>query len=330
MWEIIIDDRERPNKFEHVQSFLSLFDDTDIKVKVERLNIADFGVFYNGVLIFIIERKTWNDLAGSITNGHLNEQIQNMLNIICSNDNKNNDQANESINKYNQISPDIIPFILVEGKKKNKHMRIPIENLESKLDHLIIRHPIFHILYSKNMIDTKEHILRLIKNYPVDLLPNYTYDGGNILKQKTEISIEEHARRCLSKCPSISYASSEIILKHWSIRELLSFDEKKDENKLSPININTISSLKYISGNIIGESRAKKIIRALKQKDTKIKILSEIKGLTKQSTKKILDELPNISQWTIDNIKDINKTEKRKIGIKLSTNINDIIDYYHE
>ena len=312
MWEIIIDDRERPNKLEHnIQSFISLFDDTDIKVKVERLNIADFGIFYNGILIFIIERKTWNDLAGSITNGHLNEQIQNMLNVIYP----------DVENKTNNISPDIIPFILVEGKKRNKHMRIPVENLEAKLDHLIIRQPLFHILYSKNMVDTKNNILRLIKNYPKDLLPNYVYEGGNVLQQKPELSIEEQAKRCLSKCSNISYTSSDIILKQWSIRELLSFTDSPS------INTNAISLLKYTSGNTFGDSRAKKIIKALKLKDTKIKVLSEIKGLTKQSAKKILENLPNISQWNIENIKEINKTEKRKIGIKLSTQIIDIIDY---
>ena len=74
MFQLEIDDRE------HDEEILKYFDTLGGEIKVEikrcRLNCSDFAVYYSGKLLFVVERKTWNDLAQSIKDGRLDEQIK--------------------------------------------------------------------------------------------------------------------------------------------------------------------------------------------------------------------------------------------------------------
>jgi ERCC4-type nuclease len=63
--ELIIDDREK----DLVKSLKTV--SFGFPYRVERISVADFQVFRGGQLVMIIERKTWKDLAASITDGRI-------------------------------------------------------------------------------------------------------------------------------------------------------------------------------------------------------------------------------------------------------------------
>ena len=70
---ILIDDREK-----NVIPFFEKID-SDIKYKIDRLTVGDYSVLYKDKILFIIERKTWVDLAASIKDGRYKEQKDRMM-----------------------------------------------------------------------------------------------------------------------------------------------------------------------------------------------------------------------------------------------------------
>ncbi len=73
MTEIVIDDRESGLKI-LVQKVLEDWGITNIKLKECRLNLGDVIIQKNSIPRIIIERKSLNDLAGSICDGRYKEQ----------------------------------------------------------------------------------------------------------------------------------------------------------------------------------------------------------------------------------------------------------------
>ena len=63
--EIIVDDREQ----KVIPYFNGFTMSPNITFKVSRVNHGDYSVLYRDYILFIIERKTWKDLAASLRDG---------------------------------------------------------------------------------------------------------------------------------------------------------------------------------------------------------------------------------------------------------------------
>lgn len=309
--EIIIDDRESA-----VIPFFNEISEINksnlITYKKSRINYGDYSINYNENIIFIIERKTWKDLAQSIKDGR-------------------KENVNKLLDLRNRCNCKI--FYLIEGNpipdKRANFCRIPYKNLRAHLDHLMIRDNI-HIIHSKNQKNTVERIYELINNYlsikPSPLLQydniniNIPEDAETILKQKPLINDNMIVYKMWCCIPNITEKTACLFINMgYHISDLILGKISKDE----------IYSLRYDNGYIVGK-RSEKIWKysqlTYKDDDSKtldnnkyyINILCQIKGITKKSAGIILYEIKleellnnNISIEILQNIK---LSETRKLG----------------
>jgi ERCC4-type nuclease len=357
---ILIDDREK-----NVIPFFKI-NACGINYKVTRVTIGDYAVLYRDKILFIIERKTWADLASSIKDGRKNN-VKKMI------------KARNDTN--------CILIYLIEGNPipsdKSKYGRIPYKNLRSHLDHLIFRDNI-HIIHSKDMDHTSRRIYELVRNYntitpsilksiepgvvelgvvepndiePNDIEPNdiepgvvepndiepgvvepgVVSNGGyicenscisgiDIMKQKFIVSEQTIIYKIWCCLPQITERTAMIFIdKKYHISDLL----------LNRIDKDTIFNMKYTSGAIIGK-RSNKIHKIsivnnkhIYEKGSSnkffIKMLVCLNGITKKTGAIILN---NISfkdllenKVSINELKDIQKTTKTKLGEKAAIKI---------
>lgn len=304
--KLVVDDRE--------SKVIPFFKDeyTDIEIEVKRLQIGDYAIMQDDHILFIIERKSWNDLSASIKDGRT----------------KNIDKL---ISLREQTGCKI--FYLIEGKARNsptkRFARIPYKSLQAHLDHLIIRDNIF-IIHSLSEEDTVTRLIEFCTNYlslniPVntsinnDTITTGGDSGINILTtviKKTDLQI---IYNLWSQIPNITSKTASLFIEKYHISDLFLGNISKEE----------ISTLKYPNGTIIGK-RASKII-AVKDNDNiqnykhYCNILAELPMITKKTAAKILLEVTfndllrgELSEETIANIQ---KTPKVKVGKAAAANI---------
>ena len=307
MINIIIDDRER-----HVMPYFNEFVmPPNITYAVDRITYGDYSVLYKENILFVIERKTWKDLASSIRDGR-----------------------KENVNKLLKLRTDTGCQILylIEGNPipsaDTKFCRIPYKALRSHLDHLAFRDNI-HIVHSKDIKNTVSRIVELITNYltispspllKFDTLPLEIQEQGSIkLKEKIQKSPESLIYKIWCCIPNITEKTACLFIdEKYHISDLI----------LGKITKDKIYSMKYTNGYIIGK-RSEKIWSSSRISDNNIpifiKMLSQINNVTKKTASTILT---NISfekilngESSIDCIKEIQKTANRKVGIKVATEI---------
>lgn len=305
MFHLQIDDREKVNR--------GLFDHLSGKrlssVEVKRLTIGDYGIFYNGKLLIIIERKTWDDLAASIKDNRLDEQIQNMLKV--------------------QADSKVAVFILIEGNLRKEHAHIPQANLIAKLDHVVIRYQSIHILYALTEEAMVSRIFALMDNYPYELLPKSDevkevkdvkteaeIKGGDlkILMAPKEISIASIAVNALCAVKGIQVATAQALLTGRTLRQVLQISSGEIALCVSPV-----------SGQLIGEKRAVQIAKRLQEPETICKMLAEINGITKANAPKILEHAP-MDKWAMETLANI-KLGKRSLGPVIAQRVLDVLAY---
>jgi ERCC4-type nuclease len=134
--QLIIDYRE--------SDLIKLFEEkkeTTIGFKVENLPIGDIVIKNNEEILFIIERKSINDLCASITDGRFREQKQRLF---------------ESIGDTNKI------MYIIEGSKAkiSKFSRITKTTVDSAILNLMLKHN-YKVMSSENLNDTLDVILNL-------------------------------------------------------------------------------------------------------------------------------------------------------------------------
>ena len=303
---IIVDDREKA-----VIPFMDeLSDKYNINYKIQRCLTGDYAIDYKGRILLIIERKTWTDLAASMRDGR-KENIKKLIEV--------------SDKTKCQIA------YLIEGDAtpnfNSKFGRLPYKNLRAHLDHLAFRDGV-HMIYSENEQYTAERLFELATNYLSlkDLIKEIDKevdaDGSNThtLQEKTntDVSFEEQLLRCIPRVGSI--VSALLAENNITFRGL--YD--------GLYQLEDISVLKYPSGAMIGEKASKiiklpKIINNNIYISTHTKILSTIPLISKKTATIILNHysLGDILNNVIDinEIADIKKTEKSRIGPKAAKNI---------
>ena len=147
--EIIVDDRERAI-IQYMQKFS---DEFHIIFKVKRLEIGDYAFVYKDNIICAIERKTWVDLAASMSDGR-KENVHKLLGL--------REKTNCTL------------IYLIEGDpcpRKDKYFsHVPYKNLRSHLDHLMMRDNI-HIQHCNTAEETARRLFEMVRNY-------HTIKGG--------------------------------------------------------------------------------------------------------------------------------------------------------
>lgn len=296
--DIIIDDREQA-----IIPLFNSFTNPSANYKVSRINYGDYAVMYKNHTLMLIERKTWKDMSSSIKDGR-----------------KHNVEKLKKIRTKTNCKL----FYLIEGnpipKSTTRFARIPCKNLRAHLDHLMIRDNI-HIIHSKNKKNTVYRIFEIVRNYlsitPSPLLKYDAMDGGGGISQLKEKIVCEKADTYKLWCaiPNITEKTASLFInKGYHISDLL----------LKKISKEQIFELKYANNYVIGK-RSEKIWKSISSNEVHIKILSQIKGVTKKTAEIILntykfESLMN-GETSIEMLSIIQKTSSKKLGIVVASRI---------
>lgn len=323
--ELIIDDRER-QIVPHIEEYHNN-SESEIPYKVKRLEVGDYAINYRNYILFIIERKTWNDLAASLRDGR-------KANI------------NKLLHVREKTGCQLI--YLIEGPAypppTKKFNRMPAKHLIAHLDHIAFRDGI-HMQFTKDCEHTARRLFELARNYSTiknpsplkeidDLIDENTTTGGDPTsddaisapqtsllteKQSLQISVQEQLLQCM---PSIGCVVSNILTDN-NISFFSLYSGQHGEGQLS--------QLQYSDGRKLGLKRSQKIINNFKMiKGTsalshkcKIRILSSIKGVSPTTAKLIadaytLEQLMNHAD--VDTLKNFSRG-KTKLGVSVATSI---------
>lgn len=315
--EIIVDDRERA-----VVPFLEHYaNKTTIPFKIQRNEVGDYAITYQGYILMIIERKTWVDLAASFRDGRKNN-VQKLIEL------------------RNRTGCQIA--YLIEGPATPSLTqlfgRIPVRALRAHLDHLAIRDGI-HVLYSKDEDYTAMRLFELSCNYLSlkEIIKNIDDNiaGGteqdNTDELQSDMGIEKNINEQLLQClPGVgSLLSTVLAEKGITIMGLY----------LQKYKISEIANLKYASGASVGIEKGKKLVEGVKkliesQSKTALKIqirlLSVVPLISKKTAEIILQHtsLSLIFNGSVDEVLlgNIEKSPKTKVGLKAARNILEYFD----
>ena len=294
--EIHIDDRER--------KIIPYFETSATKFKtlVKHLTVGDYAYVYNNQIIVIIERKSWTDLAASIKDGR-KENIDKMIDVRSKTQCK--------------------LVYLIEGKafyKPDKKIcRMSFKALRSHLDHLAIRDNVI-IIHSSDYENTVDRIVDFAENictlHPdIFNISSDTSIGGVELLTIPRGKTDNHIKLLIWKSVmGITNTSYSFISTQYELKDFI----------MGTVNYKILCLLKYPSGQILGESKAKKIINSAKERSTWIKMLSKIPGITIDTSRIILKKfsLPDIICKNIS-LEQLSQTEKknRKVGVSAAKKI---------
>jgi len=129
---------------ENIKISDNIYSFENINYKICNLHIGDF-VFKNNMneILYIIERKTINDLCSSITDSRFREQKERLL---------------ESVNDSSKI------IYIIEGNKNqiSKFSKINKTTINSAIQNLILKHQ-YKVIFSDSLDDTLEQLQLLYK-----------------------------------------------------------------------------------------------------------------------------------------------------------------------
>ena len=285
--ELIIDDRERID---------AKFINSLISIKVERLTVGDYAIFFNGKLLAIIERKTLKDLAASIKDG----RIENFNSLL---------ECREKCG--------CLPILLIEGrlpqKSSARYGRIPYKALRAKIDSLAINNNIY-VVHTSNVEDTIDRLLSLCGTFYKRENKRETtlnLQEKKLVQQSRKKPIHVLQIKMLQKIPLMSWNICTILLRKYKLKELLRGEAKVEE----------ISQLTYPSG-ISLSGKAQRLKNNLSNYSSReAKMLSVIPGITLQTANIILSSVSFRDLLEGADVSQIQKTKKRKLGKAINEKI---------
>lgn len=289
MFRLDIDDRDS----DLYMQFDGLGGKRKVDIRKVRLTTADGVAWFQDLIKFCVERKTWNDMAASIKDGRIDQQLDNMRKL--------------------REETGCAVILIVEGTPRKEHGHIDLDAIISKLDHIIFNNQA-HVMFTRDISHTAERMLQLIDHMHVDL----TYIGGkdksdkeDLLTQMHEIGPEEQSMQLFSAVKGISRNTARVFIKQrWSVLDLYNCDVCEP-----------ISELVFESGNKFGTTRARGIIETMGTKKCWIDILKKINGVTKITAEKIMQDFNDPNEWTVARLAGIQKSEKRKLGTAVAKKI---------
>lgn len=308
---IIADDREK-KVIPYAHS-----SDYDIRWMVKRLVHADYIIMFGGLIVALIERKRWNDLAQSI----VDKRILNIENL-------------KVLRK--RIGCRII--VMVEGAKpsrKRAKRGVSYKAMRAKLDHLMIRDEVM-LDYTASSADTAKRLEQLaynittLRELPVSQADQKGHDEviGEILggrEQCEEVkTLRIRKEEILGWCaiPGVNTITMNLIRDAgYNLREILS----------GQLSMKKLSDMIYPESKIkIGYERAAKILKQLKKYDTHIAIIESVRGVSKGMAKCIFADYDDsiddfLEDATVRNIGNI-KYNRKKVGNAVAERIMNCIN----
>jgi ERCC4-type nuclease len=264
---------------EHAIIDLFLLKNTDINYKVCNLIIGDFIIKNErDEILFVIERKSINDLCASIVDGRMSEQRSRLI---------------ESIKDPKKI------IYIIEGKKNEglihgKNHDTSIKSINSCILNLIFKHE-YKVILTESKQDTLDNILLLytkISNNLLELGENYT--KINIIKKSDKINNNIFINM-LSVIPSISIKiAMKIHDKYQTFNDLiigynLITNEDDKKTMLSNIQVSTTRKVgKAVSEKIYYSIYGRKDIQIVEKKKIKKKISVDSKNIISVDIKSII------------------------------------------
>jgi len=208
--EIIIDNREN--------SLIKLLEENNINFEKKNLEIGDIQFIENDKLIYIIERKTVNDLGASIKDGRYKEQKVRLL-------------ANNTSNIY----------YIIEGNIDNCNT-LNRKALLGSIINMIFRDNI-KIINSNNVLDTYNIIIQIQTKYNDGKFKKIESNKDSYISSiKTNKKENMSKELCniiqLATIPGVSKNISKIVIEQYgNISNLIDEFKKNDDLLLSEINL---------------------------------------------------------------------------------------------
>ena len=200
----------------------------EINTTTKNLIVGDFIIKKGEDLLYVIERKSIQDLCSSITDNRYREQRQRLV---------------ESVGKEKVV-------YLIEGSKSNYKGKIPVKTINSALLNLIFKHQ-FKVVYTDSIQDTVENLVLLYNKINEIDNENLNETSSTIVPikmiKKSESNTENKLLHQLSIIPGVSMNIAKIIVQENSqfknIRDIVNiyndFTENECENYFSEIYITT-------------------------------------------------------------------------------------------
>lgn len=234
--KIIVDNRER----KLIPLIKSLNNDYgyNYEIVIDKLDIGDIIIKKDDEEIMIIERKSYNDLAGSLRDGRYQEQSFRL----------------NSVNLHNH---NIV--YLIEGdrdKYSNRYSKVPFSTLLVTM-FCIQYYKGFCVFQTRNLVETAEYILRMsnkisrekkregyyLKNENSNMKEK-SYSDVIKREKKSNITPENIGEIILSQIPGISSKSSKAIMSHFESLHDMLLKLKKDKHCLDNIELTTSNGSK--------------------------------------------------------------------------------------
>ena len=202
--EIIIDNREN--------NLIKLFEENNIKCIKKNLEIGDIQFIENDKIIYILERKTINDLGASIKDGRYKEQKMRLL-------------SNHSDNIYYIIEGNIDDCNTLNRKA-----------LMGSIINMSFRDNI-KVISSNNIKDTYDIIVQIQKKYNEGKFKKIETTQDNYISTiKTNKKENMNKELCniiqLATIPGVSQNISKIIMEKYETLSNLIEEYKKNDNLL--------------------------------------------------------------------------------------------------
>ena len=270
----------------------------DMLFEKSQMTTGDYAIEVNGKIEMIIERKTWKDLAGSIRDERILDQVKHM------------------IEARNTCGCHLI--FLIEGgtvfHNPDKCIaKMSVKNMMAKLRHMLIRDNIPWV-HSRSPEHSAEVIVDFARDYaniypPINDVP---ITGGSELLHKKHDNSRRETLNMWSVLPGIGKKSAHAFCQ-FSIADVISgqVDDK-------------LANLKTVSGRPIDGIHAK---NCLLDTTIAVKVLAEIGGVTESSASKLLNcatliELASSDADIHKRIAETSLNDKRKIGPAIVKKVN--------
>lgn len=343
MLQLTIDDREKAV----IPFFKDSYDNFD--VKVSRIQISDYIISQDNKIIAAIERKSWADLSASIKDGrtaNINKMIslreqtgcklfylmegkaryaptRKFARIAYKNLQSHLDHLTMRDNVFviHSDSEEDTVARLIEFMTNYLSLKVtkPVAPLELK-GLLVVETPIAEV---DTVGGHKQNVQNEQSDMDVDVIDqNYLACASDMVLLSTIIPKTdlEITYNMWSAIPNITSKTASIFIESgYQIYDIF----------LGHIDKSIIFTMKYPNGTIIGK-RSEKIVACIDNSNSNnttiyCRILAEIPGLTKQTAAILLTKINfnNLldGQMSIEEIADVQKTEKAKIGMCVANRI---------
>jgi ERCC4-type nuclease len=246
--EIHVDDREAA-----IIPFMEFNDmkQENVSYVVKRLEIGDYHIFVENILVAVIERKTWTDLHQSMTDGR-KENVENLL------------AAREQSS--------CIIFYLIED-----HETLLRRRLQAHLDHLLLRHNI-HIIYTNSKKESAGRLYELARNFStIKEIPALFNCRAVSKPERTDYDCARKMWLCIT---GIGPSIVDQCIKKLSISELY-----------SPAAVAARAALEDVTYPAGRKLNVKKLELSLDNEKDHIKILSSITGVSEGMAREIISQI---------------------------------------